>query len=88
MTATRSREEFLGILVRHLGAVDRVEDIAPDVNLRALGLNSMRAVDLVMDLEDAFGIGFPDEAFTDEVFETSETIWAVVASCPADGSLG
>jgi acyl carrier protein len=81
----RTREEFLGILVRHLGAVDRAEDIAPDVKLRMLGLNSMRAVDLVMDLEDGFDISFPDESFTDEVFETADSIWTVVLACATAG---
>ena len=75
-----ARDEYLTVLLRHLGAVDKIEDIAPDVNLRALGLNSMRAVDLVMDLEDQFGFVFPDEAFTDEVFDTADTIWTVVSA--------
>lgn len=73
-------DEYLTVLLRHLGAVDKVEDIAPDVNLRTLGLNSMRAVDLVMDLEDQFDFVFPDEAFTDEVFATADSIWAVVSA--------
>ncbi|MFI0939399.1 acyl carrier protein [Streptomyces sp. NPDC021020] len=75
-------DTFRAVLVRHLAAVDRPEDIPPDVNLRALGLNSMRAVDLVIDLEDTLGIVFPDDAFTDEVFESARTIWAVVSASP------
>jgi acyl carrier protein len=72
------REAFLKLLVAHLGAVETVDQIAPDASLRSLGLNSMRAVDLVMDLEDSFDFAFPDSAFTDEVFATADTIWAVV----------
>ncbi len=81
---THTRDDFLNILVRHLGAVDRPEDIQFGVSLRMLGLNSMRAVDLVMDLEETLGIGFPDDAFTDEVFETADSVWAVVSACPVD----
>ncbi|MFC6887029.1 MULTISPECIES: phosphopantetheine-binding protein [Actinomadura] len=77
---TDRREEFLRVLLGHLGAVEDVAQIAPDANLRTLGLNSMRAVDLVMDLEDAFDFTFPDSAFTDEVFATADGIWAVVAA--------
>jgi acyl carrier protein len=70
---------FLAVLLRHLTAVDGVEQIPPDRALRMLGLNSMRAVDLVIDLEDAFDFQFPDEAFTDETFETAAGLWDVVA---------
>ncbi|GAA4057055.1 MULTISPECIES: acyl carrier protein [Actinomadura] len=76
---TDRREEFLRVLLGHLGAVQDTAQITPTANLRSLGLNSMRAVDLVMDLEDAFGFVFPDSAFTDEVFATADSIWAVVS---------
>lgn len=76
-------DAFRAILVRYLAAVADPADIPPDAALRALGLNSMRAVDLVIDLEDTLGIVFPDDAFTDEVFATASTIWAVVSACPA-----
>jgi acyl carrier protein len=49
-----------------------------------LGLNSMRAVDLVIDLEEEFGFLFPDETFRDETFETATSLWDVVASLPTE----
>jgi acyl carrier protein len=81
---TDRHEEFLHVLLQHLGAVETIDQITPAENLRALGLNSMRAVDLVMDLEDAFEFVFPDTAFTDEVFATADSIWAVVSTHTAE----
>jgi acyl carrier protein len=83
---TDRHDEFLRVLLGHLGAVENVDQIVPGANLRTLGLNSMRAVDLVMDLEEAFDFTFPDEAFVDEVFATADTIWAVVSAHAAQGA--
>lgn len=77
---TDQHEAFLKVLLQHLGAVQTIDQITPTVNLRTLGLNSMRAVDLVMDLEDGFDFTFPDSAFTDEVFATADSIWGVVSA--------
>jgi acyl carrier protein len=78
-TQTAEHERFLTVLLRHLTAVEVIEQIPAERALRMLGLNSMRAVDLVIDLEDEFGFQFPDEAFSDETFETSASLWGVVA---------
>lgn len=77
---TDRRDEFLQVLLGHLGAAETIDQITPAVNLRTLGLNSMRAVDLVMALEDTFDFVFPDDAFTDEVFATAEGIWSIVSA--------
>lgn len=76
-------DEFRAVLVRHLVAVDDPADIPADVNLRSLGLNSMRAVELVVDLEDTLGVVFPDDAFNDEVFRTAATLWDALSQSPA-----
>jgi acyl carrier protein len=80
-----TRDAFLAVLARHLAVACGPEDIAPDASLRLLGLNSMRAVSLALDLEDAFGFTFPDDAFTDDNFATADTIWAVVSACSNRG---
>lgn len=76
-------DEFRAVLVRHLVSIDDPGDIPADVNLRSLGLNSMRAVELVIDLEDTLGVVFPDDAFNDEVFRTAATLWDTVSQSPA-----
>lgn len=82
----RISDAFRAVLVRHLVAVEEPQDIPADANLRSLGLNSMRAVELVVDLEDSLDIVFPDEAFNDEVFRTAATLWAAVSQSPAGES--
>ena len=80
---TAGHEGFLAVLLRHLTAVESIEEIPLDRDLRMLGLNSMRAVDLVIDLEEEFGFLFPDEAFRDETFATAGDLLAVVGGLAA-----
>lgn len=79
-TQTAEHRQFLRVLLRYLTAVEAIEQIPPDRALRMLGLNSMRAVDLVIDLEEEFSFLFPDDAFRDETFETAASLWDVVAA--------
>lgn len=83
-TPTPEYQRFLTVLLGHLTAVDAIEQIPPNRALRMLGLNSMRAVDLVIDLEEEFGFLFPDETFRDETFETAASLWDVVAALPTE----
>src|SRR5204863_6516932 len=47
-------EAFVAILRRHLRYLPPEDELTPDAPLRALGLDSMAAVALMLDLEDAF----------------------------------
>ena len=75
---SQERQRFLEVLVRHLGAAESVADICAGKSLRMLGLNSMRAVDLVIDLEEELDFVFPDAEFTDETFSTAARLWLTV----------
>jgi acyl carrier protein len=74
---TDSHDRFLRVLLRHL-LVDSPAQVPPEAALRMLGLNSMRAVDLVIDLEEEFGFLFADELFTDETFATAGSLWRAI----------
>lgn len=54
--------------------------VAPDAALRDLGLDSMRAVELLFALEDGYDIVFPDELLTDATFATAGSLWAAIES--------
>jgi acyl carrier protein len=69
---------FLETLAPHLPSVGDARDIPLDAPLRELGLNSLRAVDLLIDLEDRFSIAFPDEALTDENFANAKSLMALL----------
>jgi acyl carrier protein len=73
-------ERFLGIVESHLRYLEPGGTLGPDARLRALGLDSMGTVDLLVDLEDAYGISIPDARLTPETFETPAALWDVVRS--------
>lgn len=55
------------------------EPITADSRLRELGLDSMRAIELLFALEDGFGVSLPDEALSEATFATAGSLWGVVA---------
>ncbi|MDR1265306.1 MAG: phosphopantetheine-binding protein [Propionibacteriaceae bacterium] len=63
------------ILLQHLRYVKSADEISSMIALRDYGLDSKEAVDLLMDLEDEFGVAFPDELLTDETFKTAQSLW-------------
>jgi acyl carrier protein len=69
-------EEFSAILRRHLRYLQPGEPLAPDAPLRDLGLDSMAAVTLMLDLEDEFGVTLPDSELTRHTFGTPGALWA------------
>lgn len=52
--------------------------ITADSALRSLGVDSMRSIELLFAVEDAFGIVLPDDRLTDQTFETVGTLWCAV----------
>lgn len=73
---------FRKTLLVHLPYAD-TEDFAATDDLTALGLNSMGVVQLLADLEEAFGLDLPDELITEETFETVGSLWEVVGGLVA-----
>lgn len=73
-------EKLLTVLRRHLRSVDSAETIPMNRRLDELGLDSMGAVNLLLDLEDSFAISFPDALLTEETFRTASTLYKSVHS--------
>ena len=64
-----------GVLRTHLPALEGNDDPVPfDVPLADLGLDSLRAVNLVLDLEDTFDIEFPDSVLSEATFHTGAAL--------------
>jgi len=55
-------------------------ELSPDENLGDLGLDSMTAIDLLLDLETHFGIAIDDESLTENSFSSVAEIKALVES--------
>lgn len=73
-------EAFLGILYSHLKQVGDRESLTMESNLYALGLDSMGAVNLLFELEEVFGVIFPDAFLTEATFETPRALQLAIAS--------
>lgn len=54
--------------------------------LRSLGLDSMKAIDLLFAIEDEFNVMLPDDMMNDATFETAGTLWQAVRDCLGDAA--
>jgi acyl carrier protein len=54
------------------------QEITPDSRLRDLGLDSMRAIELLFALEDAYDVVVPDEKLVEDTFETAGSLWTMI----------
>lgn len=68
------------LVVEHIAALDSVDQVDEQSDLAALGLDSMSALNLLMDMEDEFNVEFPEEYLTAEVFQSPATLAAVVSA--------
>jgi acyl carrier protein len=82
MTGTSDgiRERIFDLLRNRLRLRQRQQDLTSDSSLEALGLDSMTAIELLLDLEGTFGIVLPDALLTAETFRTPATLEGAVRS--------
>ncbi|MEU9104041.1 phosphopantetheine-binding protein [Streptomyces xanthophaeus] len=62
--------ELLAVIRRHLPELTEDTEITEDSPLAELGLDSMRAVDVLFDIEDTFGVSLPDAALQPDTFNS------------------
>ena len=74
---------------RRLKYLPREAVLDPNALLKDYGLDSAAAIDLLLDLEDTFGVMMPDEYLTSETFATLNSLQsAVLPLVPAEGAIG
>ena len=56
------------------------QPITAESSLHDLGLDSMRAIELLFAIEDAYQVSVPDELLNDATFATAGSLWAAVKS--------
>lgn len=78
MTMTDTLEKLEGIVRPHLKFLKAEEALGPDRDLGELGLDSMASIDLLLALEEGFGIAIDDEQLTENSFATLEEIVKLV----------
>jgi acyl carrier protein len=76
--ASPARDNAFRVVRAHLSFLDAADPLPPDASLRDLGLNSLAAIDLLLDLEQTFGVVFPNELLTEETFRTASSIASAV----------
>ena len=47
----------------------------PDAQLSALGIDSLEVVELIVQIEDMYGVEVPQDMLTPDVFACARTIW-------------
>lgn len=56
------------------------QELRPADSLRGLGLTSVGMVSLLMALERAYGVAFPEEALVPETCANPEVLWRAVSA--------
>lgn len=64
------------------------QEITEHSRLRDLGLDSMREIELLFAVEDAYGVIIPDDKLVDSTFETGGHLWSVVQALQARTECG
>lgn len=70
---------FEAVLREQLPQLPADAPIDPDQQLADAGLNSLGVVRLLVRVEDEFGVSFPDDLITPEVFATPKALWSAVS---------
>lgn len=73
-------EAFLGVLYSHLKQIGEGSTLTMESNLYVLGLDSMAAVNLLLELEETFGVVFPETFLTESTFETPMALKSAIVS--------
>ena len=73
-------ETFLGILHNYLRQTGDGHPLTMESNLYELGLDSMAAVNLLLELEETYSVIFPDAFLTESTFETPLALKSAIVS--------
>ncbi len=78
--ASELTENVHAVLRKYLRLLDADQPIPADTDLGSLGLDSMGAINLLMDLEQALHVTIPDELLTEETFQTARSLEKAIRS--------
>lgn len=74
ITVTEIEARFESVLRPRLRLLAADQPLDYNEKLSKLGLDSMAAIDLLMDLEDSIGTSIPDELLTADTFATAQNL--------------
>jgi acyl carrier protein len=67
--------QFLELVRQRLKYDQKDFNLFMNSDLGEMGLDSMAALNLMLDLEENFGVVFPESMFTEETFATPDSLW-------------
>jgi acyl carrier protein len=70
--------EFELLMRRHCRFVEPHEQLDSQAPMHMLGADSLEIVELIVDLEEEFGISFSENLLTPQVFATPTSIWGAI----------
>ena len=73
-------QAFLSILRNYVKQIGEADSLTMESNLYELGLDSMAAVNLLLELEETYEVIFPDALLTESTFETPLALKSVIVS--------
>ena len=79
LLAEKVSTQLISVLRRHLKFVGSDEIFPWNAELEALGLDSVSAVNLLIDLETTFQINFPPALLTENTFRTTAALGQVMS---------
>lgn len=80
------KEEIRRVLSERAGLATDAHSLAEDADLYAAGMSSLASVDVMLGLEDAFGITFPDTMLKRSLFESIASIAAAISKLQASAA--
>ena len=80
--------EIRRVLSEHARLPVEVDTLSDEADLFAAGMSSHASVNLMLALEDAFDLEFPDRMLKRSVFESIDAISAAIAELSDDGDGG
>jgi len=80
-----TRTVIRSVLREHARLPVDIDTLGDDADLFAAGMTSHASVNLMLALEDAFDIEFPDRMLTRGVFDSVSAIAAAIAELSGDG---
>ncbi len=74
------------VLAENADLATDVQSLDPEADLYAAGMTSFASVRVMIALEDAFDVTFPDEMLTRELFGTIESLATAITQLQGEGS--
>jgi acyl carrier protein len=78
--------QFETVIRSHLPDPPPLGKMSPDLDLPAAGIDSLKTIGLMVELEECFGFEFPDELLSTDTFSTPRILWTSISGLLPSGA--